>query len=151
VTSTPAPTAPPPSRREYDRVVAEWLANGRRKPLGQAADYSVVELIAAYWRHAQTYYAKPADCDSNGELSCVRLALGVVKRLHAATAVIDFGPLALKVVREEMIRLGWARTHVNTQLGRVRRTFRWGVENELVPASILHGLQAVAGLRRGKT
>jgi integrase len=29
--------------------------------------------------------------------------------------------------------------------------FRWGVENEIVPPSVLHGLQAVAGLRRGKS
>lgn len=29
--------------------------------------------------------------------------------------------------------------------------FRWGVENELVPASVHQGLQAVSGLRRGRT
>ena len=113
---------------------------------------SIVELIAAYWRHAQSYYATPeTGGDSNGELSCLRLALGVVKRLYADTAVSDFGPLALKAVRQEMGRLGWARSHVNRQIHRVRRMFRWGVENEMVPPSILHGLLAVSALRRGKT
>jgi len=29
--------------------------------------------------------------------------------------------------------------------------FAWGVENELVPSSIFHGLQAVKGLRRGRS
>ena len=29
--------------------------------------------------------------------------------------------------------------------------FRWGVENELIPSSVHHGLQAVVGLRRGRT
>jgi hypothetical protein len=73
------------SRREFDRVVAEWLANGRRSPYAKADDLSVVELIAAYWRHARDYYARPADADSNGEQSCVRLALAVVKRLYVDT------------------------------------------------------------------
>ena len=141
------------SRREYDRVIGEWLANGRHHPYAAAADLSVVELIAAYWRHARSYYAnsETGDGDSNGELSCLRLALGVVKRLYADTAVGDFGPLALKSVRQEMVKLGWARTHINPQVGRVRRMFKWGVENEMVPPSVLHGLQAVSGLRRGKT
>ena len=34
---------------------------------------------------------------------------------------------------------------------RVRRLFRWGVENELVSPSILQALEAVAGLQKGKT
>ena len=63
----------------------------------------------------------------------------------------DFGPLALNAVRGHMVKLCWARSYINPQIGRVRRMFRWGVENELVPPSVLHGLQAVAGRRRGKT
>src|SRR5689334_22132957 len=70
------------SRREYDRIIAEWLANGRRGATGAACDLLIVELIANYWRHARSYYRSPADGpdagDSNGELSCLRLALGIV-------------------------------------------------------------------------
>jgi hypothetical protein len=36
------------SRREYDRVIAERLANGPRTPFDAAQAISVVELIAAY-------------------------------------------------------------------------------------------------------
>src|SRR5512133_1466006 len=83
------------SRREYDRVIAEWLANGRRTPFDAAQDISIVELIAAYWRHARGYYAgTETGGDSNGELSCLRLALRVVKHLYGDTAVAHFGPLA---------------------------------------------------------
>jgi integrase len=139
------------SKREYDRIIAEWLANGRRASSSNSPDLSLVEVIAAYWRHCETYYARPDDSDSNGELSCVRLALGVVKRLYGDKPPAGFGPLALKTVREEMVRLGWSRRHVNTQTSRVRRMFRWAVENEMVPPAVLQGLQAVAGLRKGKT
>src|SRR5205085_564296 len=66
------------SRREYDRVIGEWLANGRQV---SSADYSVVELIAAYWKYALDYYRPSPGC-SDGELDGIRLALGAVKRLY---------------------------------------------------------------------
>jgi hypothetical protein len=45
------------SRTESDRVVAEWLANGRRS-LVAAGDLTVVELVAAYVEHANAHYVK---------------------------------------------------------------------------------------------
>ena len=37
------------SRAEYDRLIGEWLAGGRRLPCPQS-DLTVVELIRQYWR-----------------------------------------------------------------------------------------------------
>ena len=65
--------------------------------------------------------------------------------------VRDFGPLSLRAVREEMIRRDWARTTVNDQVGRIRRIWKWAVGREICPPPTLHGLQAVAGLRRGRS
>lgn len=45
------------SRREYDRIIGAWLANGRRASASGATDLSLVEVIAAYWKHCGTYYA----------------------------------------------------------------------------------------------
>jgi hypothetical protein len=50
-----------------------------------------------------------------------------------------------------MIESDWSRNYVNDCIGRLKRLFRWAVENELVPPSAYHGLQAVPGLRRGRT
>jgi integrase len=50
-----------------------------------------------------------------------------------------------------MVAAGWSRPYVNHQINRVRRLFRWAVVHEMVPASVLHGLQAVDGLRCGRT
>ncbi len=49
-----------------------------------------------------------------------------------------------------MIDRGLARRHINQRVNRIRRIFKWGVENELVPAHVLHGLQAVAPLQQGR-
>ncbi len=50
-----------------------------------------------------------------------------------------------------MIEKGWCRRNVNHNVGRIKRMFRWATENELVPGTVYHALQAVAGLKRGRT
>lgn len=137
------------SRDEYDRIIAEWLANGRQVTT-PTADLSIAELIVVYWAHVQSYYRKP-DGTPSSEQSTIRLALRPLKQLYARTAARDFGPLALKAVRQTMVELGWARTQVNKHIGRLRRMFKWAVENEMIPAAVSHGLQAVAGLRAGRS
>jgi hypothetical protein len=48
------------SRAEYDRLIGEWLANGRRLPVQRSAipDLTVIELAAQYLVFAQAYYVK---------------------------------------------------------------------------------------------
>ena len=54
-------------------------------------------------------------------------------------------------MRDELIRTGHCRRHINCEIHRVRRVFKWGVENEYVPAPIHHALVAVAGLKSGRS
>jgi integrase len=75
--------------------------------------------------------------------------------------VSQFGPLALCEMRERMIqgthRPGakrakpLARPTINARIHRIRRIFRWGVSRQLVPPSLLHGLQSVESLKCGHT
>jgi integrase len=74
-----------------------------------------------------------------------------VKRLYGDTPAGDFGPLALKVVRDAMIKADWARSYINLQTRRIVRMFKFAIANQMVPPAVLQGLQAVEGLRIGKT
>src|SRR6185503_9477088 len=49
------------SRQRYERLVGEWLANGRRLPVQQTDDdpLTVDELLAAFWRHGEIHYRTP--------------------------------------------------------------------------------------------
>jgi hypothetical protein len=45
------------SRQEYERLIGEWLANGRRLPTQDAKDdLRICELLVAYLKFAETYY-----------------------------------------------------------------------------------------------
>jgi integrase len=138
------------SQNQYDRLIAEWVGNGRLLPStpdnGRAI--TIAELLDAYLGFAEDYYSR--DGQPTSEYTAMKDAVRPVNQLYGALTILDFGPLALKAVRETMIDRRLARRHINQRVNRIRRVFKWGVENELVPAPILHGLQAVAPLRKGR-
>lgn len=47
----------PESRAEYDRLIAEWLSNGRE--LASTGDRSVSELMVLHLRHAKSRTVSP--------------------------------------------------------------------------------------------
>ncbi len=139
----------PDSRAEYRRVCSTLDRNGG---VWSGADDSptVNEIMVAFLRFANAYYRRP-DARATNEADKYRTVIGVVRKLHGHSPANEFGPLALKEVRQSMIGRGWCRRLVNQQIGRVKRMFKWAVEEELVSPTVYHGLAAVAGLKFGRT
>lgn len=148
------------SQAAYERVVAQWLANGRRLPQreahsGEAAtaiaanDLRVSELILAFFDHAKTHYRHP-DGTPTGELDNYRDALRPLRRLFGNTPAEEFGPLRLRAVREDMVKSGLCRSTINARIHRVRRAFRWAASMEMIPGSVMEALNTVASLQRGR-
>src|SRR6266516_1398301 len=138
------------SRAGYARVLAEWEAAGRRLPRSAASTgLTVNELILAYWKFAEGYYQK--DGEPTGQLNRIRSAFRPLRELYGHTVATDFGPKSLLAVREKMASLAWTRGFVNSCIVCIKRTFKWGVEQELVPPYVFHGLQAVRGIRKGRS
>lgn len=140
------------SRKAYDRVLVEWQAAGRQTILmhERGAATLIDELIVAYSEYADSYYRKHGKPTTTRQH--LREALRPLHELYGATAVRDFGPLRLKTLRRQMLDDGrWCRTTINKHIGSIQRVFKWGVENELVPPHVYQGLQAVGGLKLGRT
>ena len=49
-----------------------------------------------------------------------------LKKLYGVTPISDFGPMALKAVRNAMVEAGWTRGFINKSVDRIRKFFRWG-------------------------
>lgn len=141
----------PESKAKYDRLIAEWMQAGRTyiKP-AERTSVSVNEVLLAYRRHAERFYVGP-DGTPTQEVERVNLALRPVSDLYGVTAAEQFGPKALQAVQEKLISNGLCRRTINQRLGVTKRAFRWAVKQELIPPSVYHGLQAVDGLRRGRS
>ena len=131
------------SRAEYNRLIAEWAAHHGTLPQ-PSHDLTVTELLAAFITQAPRTHSKK-------DLENFRLAARPLKSLYGPTSIVEFGPIRLKTVRQQMIDAQLARKTINERINRLRYIFKWGVENEIVPATVLHALQAVAGLRYGRS
>ena len=143
----------PASHEKYDRIVAEWLSSGRATAGNTPASHrrlTVIEMLAAYWKHVRVYYVDKAG-EPTSEQNTIKNALRPVKTLYGSTAAEDFGPRCLVVVRDEMIRKGLARRHINKQISRVRSAFSWAAANELISATVPEALRLVPPLRQGRT
>ena len=137
------------SKQEYGRLIAELAAAPICAPVRSAAP-TVVELIDAYWAFATTYYVKGGEPTTT--IEGIRQSLRDVRRLYGSTPANEFGPVALKTVRQAMLESGKLnRTTINKRIDNIRRMVKWGVAEQIVAPSVYQGLQAVAGLRKGRT
>ena len=84
------------SKAEYDRLIAEFLTHGRQ--LQSGVRQTVVEVLAAYRAFAENDYRKGDQVTR--EYSGIKDALKLVRELYDRTIANDFGPLALKTVRQ---------------------------------------------------
>jgi integrase len=146
----------PASREAYHRLISEWEASGRTLPNVVDADVdengiTIETLCLEYWLHCKEIRAKP-------ELSKLKSVIRLICKYHGSSPANSFGPRSLSNLVPHMVagdpdesppRKPWARAHINEQLGRIKRMFKWGVARELVNPSVFHGLAAVENLRKG--
>jgi integrase len=136
------------SRLEYDRLISEWLTSGRCPTFGRPEHViTITELIVGYLEYAKGYYGD----NPRGEFANMRHALRPMRRVYGNHPANEFGPLQLKAVREKFLATGNSRKHINTQIRRIIRVFRWGVSEGLIPPDVPQTLAMVPGLRRGHT
>lgn len=134
----------------YDRLVAEFLAAGRQviEP-AKAESITVVEVLAAFWRHCKAYYVK--DGKPTNEQDAFRLIIRDVRKLYGSIPAAEFGPKALKTVRQVWCDRGQSRPTINKNMRRLTRIFRWATAEEMIPPAVHQALAAVPGLKRGRT
>jgi hypothetical protein len=101
------------SKLAYDRLIGEWLVNGRL-PTVTPGEITVVELCVRYLEFAKKYYVKDG---KPTRLHHVKGAIRRVRELYGRTPAAEFGPLALKTVRRRMIEEGLSRNHTKWDAG----------------------------------
>lgn len=139
-----------------DRNVAEEVAREMwQRALFQSnsptTDTSnIAGLVRAYLKYAEGYYRGP-DHKPTREPENIRYAVMPLVEHCPALPAEEFGPLKLKEVRKEMIGRGWCRKVINQRINIIKRMFKWAASEQLIPASVYHGLQTVEGLKRGRS
>jgi hypothetical protein len=104
----------------YDRLIAEWL-QGNRHLQSAAAGISVVELCDQYLQFAKRHYQKNGRCTQ--VTPAIKACLKYVVQWYGDDPAVNFGPLALKAIRQRMVNDGLSRRYVNDHVARIKRMF----------------------------
>ena len=111
---------------------------------------NIAGLVRVYMGYANEYYVD-SEGNPTSEPVSIKYALKPLVELFANQAIEEFGPLRLKEVRQRMIESGISRKLINKRISIIRRMFKWAVSDQIVSPVILHGLQSVVGLKRGRS
>lgn len=156
------------SREAYDRAVVSWRS-GTLKPRGQAAGVSVAALVARFLANVKVEGRYVKSGKPTSENGCLKMALRPLVKLYGTMPAADFTVKNLKLVRiglceprppaanGEPDQPGYRRKHsglrcrasVNMDVHRIRRVFRFGEEEELVPEGRWHSLRCLRPLVAG--
>lgn len=87
------------SKREYDRLIAEYLESGRSPSFGvESTQFTMAMLMGDYLKFAKAYYGE----DKNSELHRIKYAIRHLKELYASLSLTEFSPSQFRVVRQRM-------------------------------------------------
>jgi integrase len=142
------PYGDPDVIEQYHRTIAEWVANGRQ-PQKTPEDITINELLARFWVYAEGYY-QDAEGNSTTEIGNLRVSLRHMCDIYGNTKAIEFGPRALKTVRQRMVDNGLCRNNINKCISRIKTLFKWATAEEILSGSLYHTLSTVPGLKRGR-
>jgi len=137
------------AEKNYNKLITTWLANGRQLP-DDSEELTITELCAKYIAYADSYY-RHKDGTHTSQFLNVKLSLRTLIKLYGDLSVSEFSPKKLKTIMDTWVKDEISRKTINTFAGTIKRCFKWGVSEELVPGSVMHGLNAVSGLRAGRS
>ena len=145
----------PESKARYQEAIAQWGQQNRQTVESvdvprQVQALAVAQLILRHYKHALCYYRDKTG-KSTGTAERLKPVLRLLRGCFGSTRVADFDPLALQHLQKKMIEVDSSRSYINMNTARVKRMFRWGTAQELVPAGVMQRLDAVHGLKVGRT
>ena len=137
------------SKLKYDRLITQWLANGRPTRHHQAIEITVTQLLGHFWDFAKTYYVKNGVPTST--LGNYKLVIRLVRKEFGNLPISQFSPLGLTRLQQIMIERGSSRGYINDTTSRIKRILKWGVSKELIDVIVHQRIATVEGLKKGKT
>lgn len=159
----------PESHRRYHQLLADAEAGrlpeqGTKPAISSACKLSVADVVAAFWRHAETWYRKPTgEVDARGEpvtettseLSNIRHAFKPLLELHRALPANDFTRVHLRGVVNKMIEAGRCRSSIRRDAHRIKRLFKWAASEGIIGSTVHADLSladaAYLGLALGRS
>ena len=122
------------SREEYERVIGDYLANGKKLPPTRSqTEITIEEAVLLFLEYAKKHYTKNGKVTST--FTNYRESLCILTKHYASCGVSDFGPVSLIFLRDKMLHEGfidkkeerqvYARKTINDRVASIVAMFRW--------------------------
>lgn len=158
------------SKDAYGELLDRLNAGGGvLSPEAPTDDLTIAELVERYLREHVDQHHRHPDGSPTSEKPRIVAAVKPLVRLFGDKLASRFSPLNLRTYRDVLISGTWrtkdeekkrakcgkygppCRRSVNSDVGRIKRMYRWAVSLCLVPSPVLSALESLAGLQPGRT
>lgn len=147
------PHGSPESYARYYAYLAEYNANGLVMPSNPETTAERLDEDAPILvKHVTAYYRQeklPAVKSDSHRFRQSSL-LDLLDERYGETEAASFGPRKLQELRRIFIKRGNCRRYINLQVSTVIKILKQGVSQELIPASVITGLECVSPLQVGE-
>jgi integrase len=140
----------PESLAEFNRRVAEWMAQQRVALPATKEVVRVSHVIKRFAQHLKTLYKSKSGRDT-GTRETYRPVLKLLGELYGLTPAEDFGPLALKAIRLKMVERGNGRKYINEGAAKIIAAFRFAASEQMISDAIYRKLESVDNLKPRET
>ncbi|WLD11896.1 tyrosine-type recombinase/integrase [Planctellipticum variicoloris] len=148
------PYGSPESRERYAAIITGLQRGELPNPAeNEAAGPRSITVNVLCLRFLTDYAQRYRNSDGtpSAEVDCHKGAIRHLRAICGETSTDSFGPLRLRAVREAMVRTGWSRGFINSQVARIRLIFRVGVSWEMVKPETLVPLESLPALAPGES
>jgi integrase len=132
------------AKKKYVQLIKEVESDGVTATIKGQPGLMLIELAGPYFQHQREWL-------SNRDFHRHKVAINSVLDLYGETVATEFGPLALSVVRDSMVRHGYCRRLINQMVSIIRQWFRFCVSKELIPTETWLALKALEPLKKNRT
>ncbi len=129
---------------EDPEQAASLIRGEAENAIAPPSQITIAELVSHCLDWADVYYA-----GSSGEAKNLAYATPELLILFGETQASLFGCKKLKAVQAKMVATGASRQGINRRINLVRRIFKWGAGEELIPSTVADALKNLPPLRRG--
>ena len=135
------------SKEEYERRIADYLANGRELPPTMTkTGTSCQELVVRFLEWAEEYFMSQPKSFAH-----IKAAMGFVVKHYGLESADSFAPMSLVFIQKKLVEHGYARPMVNRYVGIIKRAFKHGAKFGWVNPQTSYALQVVDNLKKGRT
>ena len=127
-----------------------WEDATRRTPTTRVKSLTVDEIAGGWIAHCEIYYRRKDGTQTGEAWGCMN-ACRILRKIYGNRPAAELQHADMLAVRDALIRTGIARVTVNRYMERIKRLWRWALDEGLISATQKAELTQVQNLKPNRS